>query len=288
MPKLLSILIVTILFTSCVQDQKGEIEEDSIVHNENTDLENKIAQLELDLAQKDSMINESLYFFNEIKTNLETISIRKDEIRDLSGNNEISNNDKEWILEEIKHINYLREENANMIKRMKDQLNKNGIKIAELETMVESLNKEIQWKDEQIDLLQSELHKLDQEYSVLFDSYQEQALQVDELVAEINAVYYAYGTADELSDNGVVEKKNGFIGLGKKIKLKDNLNDQYFTKINASTQKSISIQGDKIRFITNHPTDSYELSKNGQITVIKILKPSDFWKISKYLVVIVE
>ncbi len=288
MPKLLSILIVTILFTSCVQDQKGELEEDPIVHNGNTDLENKIAQLQLDLAQKDSMINESLYFFNEIKTNLETISIRKDEIRDLSGNNEISNNDKEWILEEIKHINYLREENANMIKRMKDQLNKNGIKIAELETMVESLNKEIQWKDEQIDLLQSELHKLDQEYSVLFDSYQEQALQVDELVAEINAVYYAYGTADELSDNGVVEKKNGFIGLGKKIKLKDNLNDQYFTKINASTQKSISIQGDKIRFITNHPTDSYELSKNGQITVIKILKPSDFWKISKYLVVIVE
>jgi len=288
MPKLLSILIATILFTSCVQDQKGEINEDPIVHSGDTDLENRIAQLELDLAQKDSMINESLYFFNEIKTNLETISIRKDEIRDLSGNNEISNNDKEWILEEIKHINYLREENANMIKRMKDQLNKNGIKIAELETMIESLNKEIQWKDEQIDLLQSELHKLDQEYSALFDSYQEQALQVDQLVAEINTVYYAYGTADELSENGVVEKKNGFIGLGKKIKLKDNLNDQYFTKINASTQKSISIHGDKIRFITNHPTDSYEISQNGQTTVIEIIKPADFWKISKYLVVIVE
>ncbi len=272
---------------SCVQDQVVKNDEDPIVHSD-TSLENQIAQLKLDLAQKDSMINESLYFFNEIKTNLETISIRKDEIREISNNNEVSNNDKEWMLEEIKHINFLREENANMIRRMKSQLEKNGIKIAELEFMVESLNKEIQWKDEQIDLLQSELHKLDKEYSALFDAYQEESMKVDELVAEINTVYYAYGTEDELNDNGVIEKKNGFIGIGKKVKLKDDINDDYFTKINASTVNKITIQGNEIRFITNHPTNSYNLIEDGNTTIIEIVDPSQFWKISKYLVVIVK
>ena len=287
MPKIISILAITLFFTSCVQDQTVENNENAIVHTDNS-LENQIAQLKLDLAQKDSMINESLLFFNEIKINLETISIRKDEIRDLSSNSEISNNDKEWILEEIKHINYLREENANMSKRMNDQLEKNGIQIAELETMVENLNKEIQWKDEQINQLQSELHKLDQEYSALFDAYQEESIKVDELVAEINTVYYAYGSADELNDNGVIEKKNGFIGIGKKVKLKDDINDDYFTKINASKTKNITVQGSEIRFITNHPTSSYNIVENENTTVIEIINPSDFWKISKYLVVIVE
>ncbi len=291
MPKIISILAIslsiTLFFGSCVQDQTKEINEDTIEHTDNS-LENQIAQLKLDLALKDSMINESLLFFNEIKTNLETINIRKDEIRELSNNDEISNNDKEWILKEIKHINYLRQENANMIKRMKNQLSENGIKITELETMVENLNREIQWKDEQINQLQTELQKLDKEYSALFDAYQEESNKVDELVAEINTVYYAYGTEDELNENGVIEKKNGFIGIGKKVSLKDDINDEYFTKIDASKTKHITIQGNEIRFITNHPTNSYNIVEQENSSVIEIVDPSSFWKISKYLVIIVE
>ena len=166
-------------------------------------------QLELDNALKDSLINESLAFFNEIKSNLEKIGIRKDEIRVVTSNDEISVDDKSWILEEIQHINYLREENANKVRRMLKQMKENGLKIKELDLMIESLIKDIQWKDEQITLLQSELNTLDREYSVLFDSYQEQAMIVDGLKEEMNTVYYAYGTSTELKENGVIEKKNG-------------------------------------------------------------------------------
>ena len=288
MPKLISVLVLALLMTSCIQDQKEKIEEDPIVHTSETSLENQIAQLRLDLSLKDSMINESLLFFNEIKENLETISNRKDEIRVVSANKEIPNNDKEWILEEIKHINYLRQENAKKLKRMKDQLDKNGIEITQLTAMVDNLNKEIQWKDEQINQLQVELHKLDTEYSVLFDAYQEESMKVDELVAEINTVYYAFGTEDELKDNGVIEKKNGFIGIGKKVNLKTDINDDYFTKTNASTTNTITIHGENIHFITNHPTSSYNIVENENTTIIEIINTSDFWKISKYLVVIVK
>ena len=218
MSKLIYITLFSIAFVSCVQDQA--VENDPFIENgENLSLENKVAQLELDNALKDSLINESLAFFNEIKSNLEKIGIRKDEIRVVTSNDEISVDDKSWILEEIQHINYLREENANKVRRMLKQMKENGLKIKELDLMIESLIKDIQWKDEQITLLQSELNTLDREYSVLFDSYQEQAMIVDGLKEEMNTVYYAYGTSTELKENGVIEKKNGFLVLERKLSL---------------------------------------------------------------------
>ena len=222
MPRILALLfLASLVLISCKQEPTDNGGKDS---GDTVELQNKIDQLELDNAMKDSVINESLAFFNEIKSNLEAIGIRKDEIRAISENKEISRDDKEWILEEIRHINFLREENASKVRRMQDQMTKNGLKIKELEIMIESLMKDIQWKDEQITLLQGELDNLDREYSALFDAYQEQALLVDVITDEMNTVYYAYGTERELSDNGVIAKKNGFMGIGKRTELKDDLN----------------------------------------------------------------
>lgn len=284
MSKILSFLILTSLIFSCKQEPTNSGENSG----ENIELENKIKQLELDNAMKDSVINESLAFFNEIKSNLETIGSRKDEIRALSDNKEVSAEDKKWIIEEIQSINYLREENAGKVKQMQAQLKKNGLKIKELDLMIESLMKDIQWKDEQISLLQSELDNLDKEYSALFDAYQEQATQLDEVTDEMNTVYYAYGSSKELRENKIIEQKNGFLGMGKKTELIANINDSYFTKMNAKKKNRISIEGQDIQFVTYHPRSSYKLETNGSKTTVVILDATQFWKISKYLVIIVD
>lgn len=283
MSKFLSVLILVFVVFSCKQEPTTG--DDS---GGNTELENKIKQLELNNAMKDSVINESLAFFNEIQSNLEAIGIRKDEIRAKSENQEVSADDKRWILEEIQHINHLREENAGKVRQLQTQMKKNGLKIQELDLMIESLMKDIQWKDEQISLLQNELDNLDKEYSVLFDAYQEQAIQLDEVTEEMNTVYYAYGSSKELQDNKIIEKKNGFLGMGKKTELTANINDSYFTKINAKKKTKINIEGDEVQFITYHPRSSYRLELNGARTTIVILDASQFWKISKYLVVVID
>ncbi|MDX2361554.1 MAG: hypothetical protein QNK23_12160 [Crocinitomicaceae bacterium] len=286
MPKILSVLFLSLILFSCVQDEPGT--QGNSDSTDLVDLQNQVQQLEQDNAQKDSVINESLAFFNEIKGNLEAIGIRKDEIRAISDNAEISPDDKQWILQEIQHINFLREENASKLKRMQDQVENNGIKIAELEIMIESLMKDIQWKDEQISMLQSELDNLDREYSVLFDAYQEQAVLVDQITDELNSVYYAYGSEDELIEGGVIEKKNGFLGIGRKTELREDLNNDYFTKANATRQKSIYVEGTDLRLITYHPQSSYTFIEEGERTLIQIKDASEFWKISKYMVVIVD
>jgi len=286
MRKFLAFGLVFLTLLSCKDDStnggNGGSETDVV------DLQNKVRQLELENALKDSVINESLAFFNEIKSNLEAIGIRKDEIRTLSTDPEITGDDKEWILEEIRHINFLREENANNLKRMQKQMKDSGLNIKELEVMIESLMKDIQWKDEQINLLQGELSNLDHEYSALFDAYQQQAVQLDAVTDELNSVYYAYGTEKELVENGVMERKNGFMGIGKKASLKEDFNAKYFTRLNATEKKNITIDGENIRFITYHPKSSYKLVAEGKRSKIQIVDASEFWKLSKYLVVIVE
>lgn len=287
MPKILSFLFLGLFLTaSCDQDVDSPDTELSSV--DPVELQNRIDQLELDNSLKDSVINESLQFFNEIQTNLEAIGIRRKEIQDLTSNPEFSPSDKTWVLEQIRQINFMREDNATKMKQLQEEMEKNKFEISSLKTMIDGLLKEIEWKDEQIGALQSELEQLDSEYSKLFDAYQEKSIQVDQLKSEMNKVYYAYGSAKELAANGVIDKKNGFIGIGKKIKLKEEINDDYFTEINAIKKTVINIDGKHPHFVTVHPTGSYELSSSNGRTQLTITDVSEFWKISKYLVVVVD
>jgi len=276
-------LFTIALISSCTNEKPEETPT-----SDQSDLNNKIAQLEKENARKDSMINESLVFFSEIKTNLEAIDVKKEEIRILSSNPEITPDDKKWILEQIRHINYLREENAKKVVQLNRQLKNNGLKIQELENMIQELVQNIQSKDEQISVLQGELGSMDKAYSKLFDAYQEKAELVDDLTDEMNTAYFSYGTEEELIKNQVIEKKNGFIGIGKRIKLSDNFNEKYFAKTDIREQKEIFVEGTDLKFITDHPSKSYDLVPVGKNTKIKILDAGEFWKVSKYMVVIVE
>lgn len=279
----LSTLTLTVL-SSCTSEPTAT----AGTPKDSMSLENRIAQLEKENAQKDSMINESLEFFREIQSNLESIEVKKDEIRVISNNPEISNDDKQWIMEQIRHINYLREENAKKVVQLNKKLKESGLKIKELNNMIEDLLTNIRARDEQIGLLQDELSSLDKAYSKLFDAYQEKAELVEELTDELNTVYYSYGTEDELVKNQVIERKNGFIGIGKKIKLMDNFNEKYFAKVDMREEKEIFVEGSDLKFITDHPSSSYKLVPIGKNKKIKIVNANEFWKVSNYLVVVVD
>jgi DNA repair exonuclease SbcCD ATPase subunit len=253
-----------------------------------SDVDSRIEQLEKENAQKDSMINESLAFFSEIQSNLSSIELKKDEIRIKSTDSEFTADDKTWILEQIKQINFLRQENAKKVKALSEQLKKSGLKINQLDAMVQGLLQSIQEKEEQISILENDLVSLDKAYARLFDAYQEKAVLVEELTEEINTVYYSYGTEEELVKNKVIDRKNGFIGIGKSIKLMDNFNQKYFAKIDLTEEKELFIEGSELKFITDHPSSSYSLNPSGKNTKIKISNPREFWKVSRYLVIVVD
>ena len=160
--------------------------------------------------------------------------------------------------------------------------------VRELEKMIQQLAQSIRDKDDEIAILKADLSALDKAYTRLFDAYQEKAELVDELTEKLNTVYYTYGTEDELVKNQVLERKNGFIGIGKKIKLVDNFNEKYFAEIDLTKENEIFVEGSDIKIITDHPSRSYTLVPSGKNTKIKISNPREFWKVSNYLVVVVD
>lgn len=251
-------------------------------------LENEVNQLKLDNQLKDSMLNESIQFFNDIQRNLASIGLKQSEIQHATENPEIDPNSKQKVLEQIEYINFLRTENNKKMQALQSQLKDSNLKTNQMQEMLSRLTEQLKEKDAQIESLQAELIQRDIEYSNLFDKYQQQVYQNEELSTQLNTVYYVYGTLKELKENQVITESKGFVGMGKKAVLKNGFNESYFTETSISKSKSLSIQGKTIKFITDHPEDSYQItSSNGQ-EKLKITNAELFWKVSKYLVVVVN
>lgn len=277
--------IATLLFSSCQPEPKKSRAADL---EKIAELKGQLSQLKMDNEAKDALIQEALTFFDQIQANLEIIHLKKSEIKLKSEDPNASEEDKQWIIQEIKHINFLREENGKKVNSLNNELKNTGLKIKELENMIERLIKEMESKDIEIAILQSEIEAKTTEYSKIFDAYLAQEMIVEELTDQINTGYYTYGKERELRDNQVIEKQKGFIGIGKKTKLLNNFNEAYFDKIDISRTKEILVEGTKIRFITDHPSASYKFQVVGNNTKILITNPKEFWRVTKYLVVLVD
>ena len=283
-----SVLGIGLLFlNSCNSTTDGEPANDN--SEELARLKSENRDLEMQLSEKDSVLNESILLFNEIEENLAKINFKEDEIRYRTTDVELAEDGKQWVLQEIQNINYLREANQKKVKALNAQLKKSNQKLNGLETMIANLNTKIETQDEEIELLRAELSDLDKEYVELLEAYQEQSTLAVETIRELNTVYYAYGTYEELEKNGVLIKEGGFIGIGKKTELQDNFNDEYFTAIDLTQTETIEIEGgEKLKFISDHPSSSYDVESKGNNHILKIKDAKQFWKVSKYLVVVVD
>lgn len=267
--------------TSDTDSSSGESEELARLKSENRELQDQ-------LGAKDSALNETIMLFNEIEHNLAMINVKEDEIRFRSNDIELEEDGKQWILQEIQNINYLREANAKKVGELNIALENKNLQISELETMIRNLMDKIQVQEEEIEMLRVELADLDREYVELLEAYQEQTEITAETLIKLNQAYYAYGTYDELEANGVVVKEGGFIGMGKRTELKSDFNDDYFTQIDITKTDLIEVTGKKVKFITDHPSSAYEVTSSGNKHSVKIIDHKTFWKVSKYLVIVVD
>lgn len=284
MKNLFFLLAIATFLVACKEDPQTDDQSDQQEDKEVIELRNKVEQLELENEMKDSVINEAISFFNEIQANLAKINIKEEEIRVRSSNPEISQEDQQWILQEIQNINFLREQNAKKVRSLQGKIKDQTLRIKELENMVDRLVMQIQSRDEEIASLKRTLADLDMEYAELFDEYQEQVELALDVMKEMNTVHYAYGTLDELVENGVLVREGGFIGIGRKTEIADDMNQEYFQHLDKTKTKQITIVGEDPEIITDHPVTSFEWNGNKLV----ILDEEKFWRISNYLVVTVE
>ena len=287
MKRIFIMALMALAFVSCEDAETIE----SINSAGNTGAEDKDSEilfLKQQLAENDSTVNSYFSYVNEIRENLHLITNEQDLILNLQGNPEVISVDNIDLIQELKTLGALMAENENKIEQLKAALKNSDYQMGEFEEMIMSLTEEVEMKNREIFQLQQELENLDGAFSELFVAFEKQTEEFDAVKDELNTAYFTYGSKSELTENGVITKEGGFIGMGKINKLKDDFNKAYFTEVKISELTEIPLGVKKADIITTHPSDSYELIGDDPIEKIVIKDAAKFWGASKYLVVVVK
>ncbi|MFA5973371.1 MAG: hypothetical protein WC780_13560 [Lentimicrobiaceae bacterium] len=252
---------------------------------------------------KDSTVIDFVNAFNDIQSNLDTIKMKEKIIsKTVGGSSEIKARSKDQINSDINLIYKLQQDNKAMVASLRSKLKKTGVHSAQLEEMVNNLNKQIEEKDVQIAQLKDELTKVNIQVTDLSTKVVDLNANVEDLstqnkdkqqvidnkTTELNTAYYVIGTTSYLKDKKIITKEGGFIGLGKSKELVPEMDKSNFTKVDITNFNSLPIMKDKVTILSSHPKSSYHLTGKNLSDSLVITNPKAFWSLSKVLVVNVK
>ncbi len=292
MKKLLVVVLAVAALSSC--------------HNYKKDAQNLMLvkdSLEQVTAYRDSSIASLLNDFSAIQANLDSIKqVEKLVTVQSATGRELNSNQKQQILEDLALLNDLLQRNKAQTASLQKKLKNANLKIADLEEtikglelMVSNLEAQTQEQNIQINNLTEEVKKLNVDISQLnqriktVETESEQKSQtIESQTVALNTAYYAFGTMKELKDNGIIEKSGGVIGMGKTAVMKKDFNKDYFTEIDIRNFEHLRLMAKKAKLVTVHPAGSFHFSSEKRADTLFIDNSAEFWKASKYLVIVTD
>lgn len=249
------------------------------------------------MSNKDAEMETLFQQLNEIDANLGEVAKTYTDVAQAANNSgEVSKDAASSIKNKITTINDIlaadREKLANLSARVGKLQKQNK----QLQTFVSNLEQRIAEQEEQIQTLTAELQKKNVEIDNLTKNVKDlesNAKKKDQKIMQIEdekyTAYFAIGTKKELRMKNLVDKRGGFIGLGKAIVPADNTDFAALTKIDTRNTQEIPLTGKRIKIVTTHPDTSYSLEGDpARPTSIRITNPDLFWKASKCLVIMVD
>ena len=292
----LAVLVLVVLIGGVVLvNDKNQIES---LNQENRNLNAVI-------ETRDSLVNDMAGTFDEIEQNLTFIKEKRGQL--VLAQKEGNKSRKETLVADIKLMNEMLAESSKKIEDLEKKLKSSGIDIKSYKNKIAQLTKTIGEQDESIKQLQAELDQRDftiaekdvqlaklnedilsKKHSLLKKSeiIAEKSQVIVEKENEMNKAYFAAGTHRELIEKGVLTKEGGFLGIGKNVSIKDDLNERYFTQLDIRNTNQFPLNAKKAKLITEHPANSYKLvEENDKIAYLEIENPREFWKLSKYVIV---
>jgi len=292
MKKFFVIASAILLISSCKDSdlERSNQERDSLV--------SVIKERENNLNEREKSLNEFVNSFNEVERNLDSVAVRQKFIYSTAEkfSGDIKGNQKERINAHIEEINKLMSQNRKTIGSLQRKLKNSNRKNSQLEETIASLTERLAQKDaelaelnEKLTSLNAQLAQLQSNFDTLTQKSMAQALNIEEQKAALYTAYYIVGKPKDLREANVVDKKGGLLGIGKSTGLSKDFDQAKFTRIDYTQTSSIPVNSDKVKIITNHPSDSYRLETIGddkdKVRNLVITDPVKFWSVSKYLVI---
>ena len=206
---------------------------------------------------------------------------------------------REEIMENLAFIQRTMQLNRELIARLQQQLKTNtsaSSKLkATLEATIEGLNSELEAKNKQIADLTAELEQknlyiakqgeqitaLNQNVNDLTAQNEAKSRTMAAQDKELHTGWYVFGTKRELKEQNILQRGD--------VLRSDQFNKDYFTRVDIRVDKVIKLYSKSAKLLTNHPAGSYSLDRDsqGQYT-LRITNPQEFWRASRYLVIVVK
>lgn len=280
-------LLIILGFSSCMKKKK-EIER---LKQANSNIQ-RIAD------ERTDVILDYVVSMNEIQHNLDSIKMIQKlvNMNFSSSKTEMRKTVKEQIIDDIELLNSLLDQNKKIVSDLQKKLDKSDNKNKEFAQLIKSFTIRIEEKDFEISRLNAQLADLEKHNTKLNKQIDELAIEsilltdeVEEQDKELNAVYYCFGSEDELIENNVIERVGGFLGMGKSLKVKSDFNQDYFREEDQREFDEVLLMTKKAQMLTYHPDSSYHIIRNeGVVQKIVIEDPATFWKVSNYLILLVK
>lgn len=259
--------------------------------------------LEQEAAFKDESIAGLLSDFSEIQENLDKIKeLEKLVTVQSNTKGELSSNQKQKVMEDIMLLNGLLQKNKELIASLQKKLKNSNVQISQLEgtlkqlqAMVNNLETEMQGKNEVIMSLAGQVEKLNIDMSALKEKIiftenesRVKSETIESQTQQLNKAFFAFGSTKELRDFGIIEKSGGVLGVGKTPLIRKDFDRDYFTEVDIRKVGFIPLMVKKAKLISVHPEGSFHFSGQKSADTLFIDNREEFWKASKYLVIVTD
>lgn len=249
-------------------------------------------------SQQKAVLDNMTATMAEIAACLDTIALHEKVI--ISGVDEEGNRlDRKGIRARLDILAQVIQEQRERLGALEAKFSQNAAQIAQLHSIIEFLEHSLSQKDAEVDRLKTELNArnfsvaaLEERVSLMSDTItaerntnSEQRQQIAQQDAQLNEVYYAIGTDEQLVSKGIL-KKEGKIFKKKKVDF-SSINKSVLTKGDIRTLRSISVRGKSPKILSDVPKGSYTLDKNSDDSyTLRITNPTSFWSANNRILII--
>jgi Txe/YoeB family toxin of Txe-Axe toxin-antitoxin module len=282
--RLVIILLISGIVSSC---HNKELE---ILKKENRQLKNELLQREND-------INQFIQVFNDVEDNLAEIRNREKLIVKNSASSEntdmVAN-----VKDDIRAIDQLMKQNKERLSSLAERLKSSTGENNQLQRMISNFELMMKNKDREIVDLIEKLENLNYEVQDLYSSVTnlqlaniEKEQTIDRQTREMNKAWYIIASAKQLKSLGIIEKKGGFLGLGKVNTLSGDIDVSNFKEIDLREITVFSLDAKKVSLLSSHPDDAWLIRKDEnekRIVSFEITRPEVFWNTSRSMVLVVD
>ena len=265
--------------------------------NRQKTLQQQNDSLQMALSQKNAELEEYTNTFNAIQEGFRLINEAEGRVR-VAGESPASALDQ--IKEDMAFIAQTMKQNREKIAELQQKLKGNGQASTQMKQKLDDLTAQLVEKSQALAALQAELAAKDiriAELDELVANLQTDValLRADSIAKEriidaqdkaLNAAWFVYGTKKELKEQKILNDR--FLAKDQVLQNTD-FNKDYFTQIDIRRETEIKLYSKSAKLLTIHPEGTYSLEKDEkEQLVLKIANPTEFWSVSRYLVIQVK